>query len=207
MRWIGLALGCLAAFVLLALCVSAGLVPPALDAWPARSASLGPVASLYSDALPYASQIALAAALVLFLVRRRWAAALSLPFAYVVGEASVGGVKGLLSRPRPPGATALGGAFPSGHTAGATIECGLVLVTALAVLGAPRAWRIAGAVAWALLSALAGTARVLEGEHWPTDVVGGWLLGIAVVAAATWLAQQPMGRRRLKPDRRPGAAE
>jgi membrane-associated phospholipid phosphatase len=66
--------------------------------------------------------------------------------------------------------------FPSGHTAYAT-----ALFGALAVLQLARGRRAAAALA-ALVVVLMGPARVLQGAHWPSDVVSGYLLGTA------WLA-------------------
>jgi undecaprenyl-diphosphatase len=39
----------------------------------------------------------------------------------------------------------------------------------------------------AFLAAMTGASRVALGWHWGTDVVGGWLTGIAVAAGATAL--------------------
>jgi undecaprenyl-diphosphatase len=93
-------------------------------------------------------------------------------------------VKEVVERPRPY--VALPGlherervasfAYPSGHT-----------TMAVAVAGAlhpilPRRARI---VAWVLATVVAVT-RMHVGAHWPTDLVGGAALGLAI-AAASWL--------------------
>ncbi|MER7515435.1 phosphatase PAP2 family protein [Streptomyces sp. NPDC126499] len=75
-------------------------------------------------------------------------------------------------------------AFPSGHAMAATVSCGLLLwVLALR-------WR-EGWWGWGALTGLAvvsvagvGWTRVYLGVHWPSDVLGGWLLGWCCVAAA-----------------------
>lgn len=64
-------------------------------------------------------------------------------------------------------------AFPSGHTANATLiwlSLALLLVT-----GRGRTAAIAGA---ALVAVAVGCTRMMLGVHWPTDVVGGWALGL-----------------------------
>lgn len=86
-----------------------------------------------------------------------------------------------LHRPRPEAgfvAVASNG-FPSGHTshaASAALVAVLLLWPRLARRG--RALLVAGAVA---LAVFVGGTRVLLVVHWPTDVLGGWLLALAVV--------------------------
>jgi undecaprenyl-diphosphatase len=89
-------------------------------------------------------------------------------------------------RPRPPLAdwavNAFGTdySFPSGHATASAIAAGLLVWTAeRAGARAATRWMAAGAVAW---SFAVGVTRVYLGVHWPTDVLGGWLL------ASSWLA-------------------
>jgi undecaprenyl-diphosphatase len=64
-------------------------------------------------------------------------------------------------------------AFPSGHTANATIA---YFGAALLLAGGARWWR--RSVGAALTVAfLVGLSRVMLGVHWPADVVGGWAFG------------------------------
>ncbi|WP_337062715.1 phosphatase PAP2 family protein [Kineococcus sp. G2] len=100
-------------------------------------------------------------------------------------------LKVLVGRVRPAldaGLTSAdGGAFPSGHAfASATV----VLGTLVLLLPPARSWaRLAArAAAGALLLLLVGADRVWLGAHWPTDVLGGWLMAAALVALAAALA-------------------
>ena len=77
------------------------------------------------------------------------------------------------------------GAFPSGHAATAFASA-TVLAWAWPPLAVP-AFLLAAAIAW---------SRVYVGVHWPLDVLGGAVLGVAV---ATALLRLVAGRRRLRP--------
>ncbi|GGW43195.1 phosphatase PAP2 family protein [Streptomyces lucensis JCM 4490] len=116
-------------------------------------------------------------------------------------------VKAAVGRPRPvwtdPVDSARFAAFPSGHAMTATVVCGLLLWL-LRRFGAGRVvWR--AAVATALLSvAGAGVTRVWLGVHWPSDVLGGWLLGALLVALAVLVYEWPRDGRDGSPRHRPG---
>ncbi|WP_369029904.1 phosphatase PAP2 family protein [Streptomyces adonidis] len=96
-------------------------------------------------------------------------------------------LKAAVGRARPvwpdPVDSAHYAAFPSGHAMTATVVCGLLLWL-LHRYGVGRAvWRTAVTVA-AVSVAGAGLTRIWLGVHWPSDVLGGWLLGALVVTVA-----------------------
>ncbi|MEV5437554.1 phosphatase PAP2 family protein [Streptomyces sp. NPDC052682] len=99
-------------------------------------------------------------------------------------------LKAAVGRPRPvfpdPVDSAHYAAFPSGHAMTATVVLGLLLWL-LHRGGVTRAvWHTAVAVAVVSVAGV-GLTRVWLGVHWPTDVLGGWLLGALVVSLAVWV--------------------
>ncbi len=90
-----------------------------------------------------------------------------------------------IGRPRPPARLHLvdagGYAFPSGHTANATMA--YALLAALLALSFSRG-RWAFTAGAAILAIGVGLSRVYLSVHWATDVAGGWLLGISWLALA-----------------------
>jgi undecaprenyl-diphosphatase len=104
-----------------------------------------------------------------------------------VGSLLQQSLKAAVDRPRPvwpdPVDSAHYAAFPSGHAMTATVVCGLLLWLAHHY-GAPRPlWRTA--LTAAVVSVVGvGLTRVWLGVHWPSDVLGGWLLGALLAAMA-----------------------
>jgi undecaprenyl-diphosphatase len=86
-----------------------------------------------------------------------------------------------LARPRPEG-VAYG--FPSGHATAAAAFFGAVVY--LSGFLAPRA-RAVLRVGAAMLLILVALARVVLRAHWPSDVLGGVALGLALAAGAALL--------------------
>ena len=84
----------------------------------------------------------------------------------------------------PPGDAS----FPSGHTAAS-----FAAVFALRAAGSPL-WKPA-----LVLASLIAFSRLYLYMHWPTDVLGGIVLGAAVGTAGAWIAKQL--RKRLGSDR------
>ncbi|MGW7643820.1 phosphatase PAP2 family protein [Streptomyces bobili] len=131
----------------------------------------------------------LCAAVALWLVWRRaaWWTAAWLVTVSAVGTALQQGLKAALGRERPvwtdPVDSAHYAAYPSGHALTATVVLGLLLWLLHRHGARPVLWRTAMSVA--LVSVVGvGLTRVWLGVHWPTDVVGGWLMGAMLVALA-----------------------
>ncbi|MFD4028418.1 phosphatase PAP2 family protein [Streptomyces sp. NPDC058576] len=95
------------------------------------------------------------------------------------------GLKAAVDRDRPqwtdPVDSANFAAFPSGHAMTTVVSCGLLLWLLRLYGAGPGLWGAALAVAVVSAVGVAAT-RVYLGVHWLTDVVGGALLGVAVVA-------------------------
>jgi undecaprenyl-diphosphatase len=96
-------------------------------------------------------------------------------------------VKIVVDRPRPtfadPVATAHGMSFPSGHSMAVTVNYGALLLVFLPAMA--KKWRL---VAWITAIGLilaVGVSRLVLGVHFVTDVLGGYLLGLAWLALST----------------------
>ncbi|MFE2066917.1 phosphatase PAP2 family protein [Streptomyces sp. NPDC059467] len=131
----------------------------------------------------------LCAAVAVWLVWRHsaWWTALWLALTCALGTVAQQSLKVAVDRPRPvwsdPVDSAGYAAFPSGHAMTATVVCGLLLWL-LHRCGTGRAlWRTA-LIAAAVSVIGVGLTRIWLGVHWPSDVLGGWLLGALVVALA-----------------------
>jgi membrane-associated phospholipid phosphatase/phosphoglycolate phosphatase-like HAD superfamily hydrolase len=69
-------------------------------------------------------------------------------------------------------------AYPSGHTMSTT-----AVVSALAFIAWRTRWRVPVLVSAVVWATLMGLGRLELAAHWPTDVLAGWLLGVAVAIA------------------------
>ncbi len=125
-----------------------------------------------------------AAVLVTAVALRRWVAAMAVA-ALPVGGA-INYVIGMVpDRTRPEGDEFIrtvgtnAASFPSGHVIGAVLLYGLLLVLAGRIRFAPARYAIqAGSAAVVLL---VGPARMWEGAHWPSDVLGAYTLGLLLL--------------------------
>ncbi|MEU4728804.1 phosphatase PAP2 family protein [Streptomyces sp. NPDC023588] len=130
----------------------------------------------------------LVALLVLWLLTRRaWRLAAWASVTAAAGALTGVLVKSAVERARPhlpdPVAHAPGFSFPSGHAMTAFTSSAVLLLVLLPLV--PRAWQPLPR-ALAVISVVGvGYTRVALGVHWVSDVVGGWLLGLAVVTATT----------------------
>jgi undecaprenyl-diphosphatase len=96
-------------------------------------------------------------------------------------------VKLAVDRPRPslefPIATAFGKSFPSGHAMSSVVVYGSLLLVFFPVMS--RAWRRRAFVGFVTLMLVIGFTRLALGVHYLTDVLGGYVLGLAWLAAST----------------------
>ncbi|HET6480992.1 MAG TPA: phosphatase PAP2 family protein [Actinoplanes sp.] len=109
---------------------------------------------------------------------------------WVAITTAAGGLLGVLlkllfERERPsfldPVATAVGYSFPSGHALNNALGAAVVLAVLLPRVRHKR-WLLAVGIA---VPALTGAFRIGLGVHYLSDVLAGWLFGLAVVAATT----------------------
>jgi membrane-associated phospholipid phosphatase len=117
---------------------------------------------------------------------RSWAPVVDIVAVYGTAVLAHAVAGSLVQRTRPPAVDwlvpASGWAYPSGHTTQAVAAWGM-LALLLSVGARPR--RRVGLVAAAVIVSLAvGVSRIYLGVHWATDVLGGAMLSIGVLA--TW---------------------
>ena len=93
------------------------------------------------------------------------------------GGALVELIKWVVDRPRPsfdPHPVVIyGQSFPSGHSGNS-----MVTYLAIALFALPARWRGWGIAAAIALAVAIGATRPYLGVHWPSDVIGGWALGL-----------------------------
>ena len=130
------------------------------------------------------------------LVARRPRSALVYGVALLVATGWTQLVKVALERVRPPGGEliAAGYSFPSGHALNSTVTYGLIALLVWRS-GLPRWIRVTTAVILAVLIGLIGLSRIALGAHYPSDVVGGWLAGLAIVATVATVTRAGLGDR------------
>lgn len=109
-------------------------------------------------------------------------------------------IKNLVHRPRPDAIAVHvdkilpGYSFPSGHAVFFFCFYGLLAVLLLVRLPNTAERNVLVALCVALI-ALGGLSRVYLGEHWPSDVLGGYLVGALWLAALLWVYRRT-GRTR-----------
>lgn len=131
--------------------------------------------------------------IVLLLVFRRIRAALCAAFAGFGADLLNVTLNGWVARPRPNNvqihAVAHLGlhSYPSGHVTHVIAFYGFLLYLTIRAARARPAWRfwlVPTQAACGYFLLFIGPSRVLEGEHWPSDVLAGYLLGGLVLMAA-----------------------
>jgi membrane-associated phospholipid phosphatase len=145
-----------------------------------------------------------AAFVTIVLLIRRWGRHAFLLVAGLAIELSVFiTANKIVARPRPA-VSHLGGtpstySFPSGHSAATIVLYGGIAV--IVMVATTRRWpRI---VMWTLaivLTVAVGLSRVYRGEHYPTDVLAGLLLGIGSLTAGVFIIRVAGVNRSAKSD-------
>lgn len=116
---------------------------------------------------------------------RRWAGIVLL-LAVMLTRALNSTVKGWIDSPRPTpdfvriteDADGLG--FPSGHASGAMLLFGALAWIAGSWIPAGL-WRTIAVGGCVVTILTVGWARIFTGAHWPTDVLGGYVIGYAIL--------------------------
>ena len=134
------------------------------------------------------------ALIVLALARHRGRVALAIAVVLIGSEVTTQLLKPLLAHPRPQewlGKSQIAAAsWPSGHATAA------MALSLCAVLAVPARWRPAVATAGGLFSIGVGYAILSLGWHFPSDVIGGFLVAalwtaLAVAGVARWDELRP----------------
>ncbi|BCY13992.1 phosphatase PAP2 family protein [Actinoplanes sp. L3-i22] len=129
-----------------------------------------------------------AVVVTMLLIRRRPRLALYLVITGVGAMILDPSLKTLVGRVRPvlesPVAHAPGNSFPSGHALGSMIVYGMLALVLLP--GVRNRWRPLFLGFFALIVVLIGFSRIALGVHFLSDVLAGWLLGIAWISTTAY---------------------
>lgn len=112
--------------------------------------------------------------------------ALGVAAAVTIGVAALAnsGLKLIVGRARPdllpPIVVEPGYSFPSGHSLAGMVAYGVAAVL-VARSGLPPWVRVVIILSCVALTVVVGLSRIYLGVHYPSDVVGGWLAGLAAV--------------------------
>jgi membrane-associated phospholipid phosphatase len=125
----------------------------------------------------------------------RWGARVALVFLAAGSLTGLTKVADLAARPRPTAelewsAAVHGeGGYPSGHVVYAVVVFGF-LVHLARRHEPPGPARRALVVTLVLLVLASGPARLVERDHWPADVLAGYLLAVPLLGAAIWFERR-----------------
>jgi undecaprenyl-diphosphatase len=125
------------------------------------------------------------------ILQTRYRTALFVVITVAGGELLSYGLKHTFNRARPsviPNLRIMSPSFPSGHAMESAIVY-LTLGTILMRVADSRLTKMYCLGIAILLTVLVGVSRVYLGVHYPTDVIGGWIIGFAW-ASICWLVEE-----------------
>ncbi|HET7800774.1 MAG TPA: phosphatase PAP2 family protein [Humibacillus xanthopallidus] len=183
----------------------AGLDQPVLDAMVAqRTPGLDSAVTTFTDLGGAVGMPIIAAVCVIAIAlwRRSWTPVVLTLIAAAGSVAMTVVGKDMVDRARPPAALAVpplevSPSFPSGHTLNATVL--ITMIVYLLLIETTATWqRVLAVTVGAAFVVLMGLSRVYLGHHWLTDVVAGWLIGLAwalavITAHRLWLTLRDRG--------------
>lgn len=155
-----------------------------------------PLWSQVSDAVLRTPTVVVMVVVVGVASARCRALALAYAAAAGLGLAASAGLRAVVQRPRPGDGPLAGwvDSYPSGHVLQAVVIAGLVPLAVAVLTGRTR---LVGPLTAALgaVAALSAASRVADGLHWPTDVAGGALIGLALALGARWVVADGRAHR------------
>jgi undecaprenyl-diphosphatase len=126
------------------------------------------------------------------LLQTRYRTALFVVATWLSGELVNSGLKHAFNRPRPTIVPHLREVFSTSFPSGHAMESAIVYLTLGAILmrvAEDRLTKVYCLGIAVLLTVVVGTSRVYLGVHYPTDVIGGWIIGFAW-ASICWLVEE-----------------
>ncbi|MEZ5218446.1 MAG: phosphatase PAP2 family protein [Ilumatobacteraceae bacterium] len=172
------------------------------DSW----TSLAHWGSALSDTVTKVTMVVLLIPIMLWLYRR-WFEWATLAVGLLLEVCVFGTASEIVGRPRPP-VEQLDGAptnsWPSGHIAASVVfYIGLAII--LWTRGRTRSSRIVAVVVGVMGPTIVTSSRLYLGMHYPTDVLGGAVLGLTALLFVRYLLRQCMARQQDESDDFDGA--
>ncbi|HEU5226254.1 MAG TPA: phosphatase PAP2 family protein [Ktedonobacteraceae bacterium] len=147
-------------------------------------------------------------ALLFWVLRLRLEAVLIVVLSIVSSLLNVS-IKLIVSRPRPTAKLveiiqhASGASFPSGHVMSYVAFFGLLFSLGVILLKRDRLWHYALLIISALFVILVGPSRIYLGDHWASDVIGGYLFGGMLLGISLWIYLHLKAKGVLAPPPKP----
>lgn len=127
-----------------------------------------------------------------------WLVRLRLEAVYIVALSAVSSglnvlIKLLIARPRPTSQfvtifqSASGQSFPSGHVMSYVAFFGLLFSLGIILFKRDRWWNYILLIVPAFFVVMVGPSRIYLGDHWASDVLGGYLFGGFLLGVSLWL--------------------